>query len=159
MKALVTGGAGFIGSHLIDRLLENEYEVVCVDNLILGKKDYLSNAENYDNFTFQEIDILDLQSLDGIFSKYSFDIVFHLAANSDIRAGTASTERDLELTFLLTYNVLECMRVHNVSKILFTSSAAIFGSHQSALSENTPTKPESLYGASKLASESFISAL
>jgi len=158
MKALVTGGAGFIGSHLIDRLLENEYEVVCVDNLILGKKDYLSNAENYDNFTFQEIDILDLQSLDGIFSKYSFDIVFHLAANSDIRAGTASTERDLELTFLLTYNVLECMRVHNVSKILFTSSAAIFGSHQSALSENTPTKPESLYGASKLASESFISA-
>ncbi len=158
MKALVTGGAGFIGSHLVDELLNNNYQVVCIDNLILGKKDFLSSAIKNKSFKFYDIDIFDIEKLDEIFQNNSFDIVFHLAANSDIRAGVESTDRDLNLTFQLTFNVLECMRRYNVKKILFTSSAAIFGSHHQALSEDIPMRPESLYGASKLASESFIMA-
>ena len=85
-------------------------------------------------------------------------MVFHLAANSDIRAGNESTDRDLKLTFLLTYNVLECMRLYGVEKIMFTSSPAIFGSHDTPLTEDLAIRPESLYGASKAASELYIRA-
>mgnify|MGYP001204349475 CR=1 FL=1 len=158
MKALVTGGAGFIGSQLADILLEKNHEVVSVDNFILGKEEFLADAQNNDRFKFYNIDILDIERLNTIFEKHSFDMVFHLAANSDINEGTKSTDRDLNLTFLLTYNVLECMKKNRVKKILFTSSPAIFGNHDSALTEDLPMKPESLYGASKLASESFIRA-
>ena len=104
------------------------------------------------------MDILNIEFLKKIFKKYSFDIIFHLAANSDIRAGVDSTDRDLKLTFLLTYNVLECMRLYKVEKIMFTSSPAIFGSHDGALTEDLTMKPESLYGASKVASEAYIRA-
>tara|TARA_B100001123_G_C15328718_1_gene1030468 strand:- start:2033 stop:2968 length:936 start_codon:yes stop_codon:yes gene_type:complete len=158
MKCLVTGGAGFIGSHLIDRLLANGEEVVCVDNLLLGKKENLSDASNNHFFQFYNFDLLNIKELDSLFKTENFKMVFHLAANSDIRAGIKSTNRDLQLTFLLTYNVLECMRKHNVDKILFTSSPTIFGNHNVPLSEDLPMKPESLYGASKLASEAYIRA-
>ena len=158
MKVLVTGGAGFIGSHLVDRLLENGYKVVCIDNLSLGRKEFLSNSMDNNNFSFYEFDLLDIDSLKHIFLKYSFDMIFHLAANSDIRAGIDSTDRDLKLTFLLTYNVLECMRLYEVEKILFTSSPAVFCSHGTSLTEDLAMRPESLYGASKAASESYISA-
>tara|TARA_B100000029_G_scaffold500058_1_gene571234 strand:+ start:744 stop:1676 length:933 start_codon:yes stop_codon:yes gene_type:complete len=158
MKVLVTGGAGFIGSHLVDRLLEKGYTVVCIDNLILGRKEFLSNAMANERFSFYEFDLLDINSLKDIFEKYSFDMIFHLAANSDIRAGIQATDRDLNLTFLLTYNVLECMRLFDVEKIMFTSSPAIFGTHDTSLSEDLAMRPESLYGASKVASEVYIRA-
>ena len=158
MKILVTGGAGFIGSHLVDRLLDNGNEVVCIDNLILGREEYLSNAKKNKYFNFYNQDLLELDLLKKIFSANSFDMVFHLAANSDIRAGVESTDRDLNLTFILTYNVLECMRLYDVKDILFTSSPAIFGNHEDSLTEDLPMRPESLYGASKLASESYIRA-
>jgi len=158
MKALVTGGAGFIGSHLVDRLLASGYEVVCIDNLCLGRKEFLVEANKNKNFSFYEMDLLDIDLLKKIFSKYSFNMVFHLAANSDIRAGNDSTDRDLKLTFLLTYNVLECMRLYGVEKIMFTSSPAIFGSHDTPLTEDLAIRPESLYGASKAASELYIRA-
>jgi UDP-glucose 4-epimerase len=158
MKVLVTGGAGFIGSHLVDRLLASGYKVVCIDNLCLGRKEFLIEANKNKNFSFYEMDLLDIDSLKKIFSKHSFNMVFHLAANSDIRAGVDSTDRDLKLTFLLTYNVLECMRLYGVKKIMFTSSPAIFGSHDTPLTENLTLKPESLYGASKAASELYIRA-
>jgi len=158
MKILVTGGAGFIGSHLIDRLLVKGEEVVCIDNLLLGKKEFLKDAMKNEHFQFHNFDMLLMDKLDGIFKKEKFDFVYHLAANSDIQAGIASTNRDLQLTFKLTYNVLECMRRHNVGKILFTSSPTIFGNHNEPLTEELPMKPESLYGASKLASEAYIRA-
>ena len=158
MKVLVTGGAGFIGSQLADTLLEKNHDVVSIDNFILGKEEFILNAQNKNNFLFYNTDLLNLNSLNSIFEEHSFDMVFHLAANSDINEGTKSTDRDLNLTFLLTYNVLECMRIHGVKKILFTSSPAIFGNHDKALTEDLSMKPESLYGASKLASESFIRA-
>ena len=156
MKILVTGGAGFIGSHLVDRLLAKGYEVICVDNFLLGKKKHLNGAMRNKAFQLYEFDLLNLDELKSLFKKEKFDFVFHLAANSDIQAGVESTNRDLQLTFLLTYNVLECMRKYSVEKILFTSSPTVFGSHDVALTEDLPMKPESLYGASKLASEAYI---
>ena len=158
MKILVTGGAGFIGSHLVDRLLAKGKKVVCVDNFLLGKEEHLKNALMNEHFELHNFDLLEMDKLDALFNEEKFDIVYHLAANSDIQAGIESTNRDLELTFLLTYNVLECMRKHNVGKILFTSSPTIFGNHNVPLTENLPMKPESLYGASKLASEAYIRA-
>jgi|TARA_B100001971_G_scaffold129625_1_gene119610 UDP-glucose 4-epimerase len=156
MKILVSGGAGFIGSHLVDRLLAKGDDVVCVDNFLLGKKKHLINAMKSNSFQLHKFDLLNLDKLDSLFKKEKFDMVFHLAANSDIKAGVESTKRDLQLTFLLTYNILECMRKYNVDKILFTSSPTIFGSHDLALTEDLPMKPESIYGASKLASEAYI---
>ena len=158
MRVLVTGGAGFIGSHLVDRLLIQGDEVVCIDNLILGKTKFLKNAKLNKNFKFLNFDLLDLNKLNSVFKNENFEMVYHLAANSDILAGVKSTSRDLELTFQLTYNVLECMRENNVKKILFTSSPTVFGNHDRGLTEDLPMKPESLYGASKLASEAFIRA-
>jgi len=158
VTALVTGGAGFIGSHLVDHLLEAGYRVLCIDNFVLGKREHLEGAFKSPDFSLEEMDLLDFSSLDKLFSSKTIDIVFHLAANSDIREGTKSTDRDLQLTFMTTYNVLECMRRHQVSKIFFTSTPAIFGNHDEALSEHTSTRPESLYGASKLSAEAFIMA-
>ena len=156
MKILVTGGAGFIGSHLVDRLLSKGDDVVCVDNYTLGKKEHLKNALGYQKFKLCNFNLLEIDRLDNLFKKEKFDFVYHLAANSDIQAGVKSTKRDLELTFLLTYNILECMRKYNVNKILFTSSPTVFGTHDVALNEDLPMRPESLYGASKLASEAYI---
>ena len=158
MKILVTGGAGFIGSHLVDRLLDRGDEVVCVDNYILGRKEHLEQALKHKEFSLHNFDLMNYDKLDALFSAERFDMVFHLAANSDIRAGVESTKRDLELTFLITYNVLECMHQHGVDKILFTSSPTVFGNHDVSLTEDLPMRPESLYGASKLASEAYIRA-
>ena len=158
MKILVTGGAGFIGSHLVDRLLARGEEVVSVDNYLLGKQEHLTDALNNEKFQSHNFDLLDYERLYSLFKKEQFDMVFHLAANSDIRAGIESTRRDLELTFLLTYNVLECMHQNDVKKILFTSSPTVFGNHEVALTEDLTMKPESLYGASKLASEAYVRA-
>ena len=158
MKILVTGGAGFIGSHLVDQLLERGNQVVCVDNFILGRREHLKDATENPNFSLHELDLLELDKLDELFNQENFDAVFHLAANSDIRAGTESTERDLKLTFMTSYHVLECMQRHDVKRILFASTGAIFGDREERLKEESVALPESLYGASKLASEAFIYA-
>ncbi len=157
MKILVTGGAGFIGCNLIDRLLSFENnQVTCIDNLTLGKKENLEKALNNPNFKFYNIDLLNFKKVSEVFKSERFDLVYHLAANSDIRSSFNTTDRDLKLTFLTTYNVLESMRVSDVSKILFTSSPTVYGNHDVPLTEQLQMNPESLYGASKLASEAFI---
>ena len=157
-RALVTGGAGFIGSHLIDALLELGHRVVCADNFSLGRREHLTSALANPSFALHELDLLDQSGLDEVFAQERFDIVFHLAANSDIREGATSTNRDLQSTFLTTYNVLETMRRHGVGRILFTSTSAIFGQRTEALHEGSTPRPASLYGAGKLASEGFISS-
>jgi UDP-glucose 4-epimerase len=158
MNVLVTGGAGFIGSHLIDRLLEKNHKVTCIDNFTLGNIDNLQNALMSSEFELIEMDLLHKNELNTVFKKNSFEEVYHLAANSDIQKGIESTNRDLELTFQTTVNVLEAMRLNDVEKILFTSSSAVFGSHDNALTEDLTMKPESLYGAAKLSSEAYIRA-
>jgi UDP-glucose 4-epimerase len=156
---LVTGGAGFIGSHLIDRLLIDGCKVVGLDNYELGRPENLAHLAENSNFQFLELDILDRKKLRHLFATRPFDAVFHLAANSDIARGGTDMERDLRLTFLTTFEVLEAMRETGTSQIIFASSSAVYGDRDDELRENSgPLQPVSLYGAGKLAAEAYISA-
>ncbi|MBL7147220.1 MAG: NAD-dependent epimerase/dehydratase family protein [Nanoarchaeota archaeon] len=159
MKILVTGGAGFIGSHLIDKLIEENHKVICIDNLSLGREENIIHNFENKNFKFIKHDLLDLPGLKKIFQDDKPDHVFHFAANSDIKQSLTNTSLDLKQNFLTTYNVLECMRLFDVKNIVFSSTSAIYGKSDSLLSEDYgPLFPISLYGASKLAAEAYISA-
>ncbi|NQU32106.1 MAG: NAD-dependent epimerase/dehydratase family protein [Bacteroidetes bacterium] len=159
MKVLVTGGAGFIGSHLCDSLLTEGHIITVVDNLILGKKENIIHLIGRGDFYFIQEDLLQFVTLKKIFNEGQFDMVFHLAANSDIQKGSNNPEVDYNLTFNTTFNVLQCMREYKVKKLFFASSSAIFGETSAQLSEDYgPLQPISNYGAGKLASEAFISS-
>ncbi len=159
MKILITGGAGFIGSHLCDELILKNHSVTVIDNLILGSLNNIKHLLDNPNFTFYEEDILKSSSLELIFKNHNFDMVYHLAANSDIQKGSNDPDVDYSLTFKTTYNILMCMKKYNVNKLFFSSTSAIYGESTDLLHENYgPLIPVSNYGASKLASEAFISA-
>ena len=159
MKILVTGGAGFIGSHLVDRLIEEDHEVLCIDNLSLGKEENIKHHRKDSNFRFIKMDLLEKNALNRIFKENGFNCVFHLAANSDIEEGRKNLDIDLRNTFMTTFNILDCMRKNGVPQIVFASSSAIYGELDKPLSEDTgPLLPISFYGAAKLCSEAYISA-
>lgn len=160
MKILITGGAGFIGSHLCDLLLSGgENSVTVVDNLILGRKENIFHLLDRGDFSFIEEDLLNSDALRSIFEKGQFEMVYHLAANSDIQKGSNDPTVDYNLTFNTTFNVLQCMREFGVKKFFFASTSAIYGETYDQLTENYgPLRPVSNYGAGKLASEAFISA-
>lgn len=158
MRILVTGGAGFIGSHLCDRLLQRGAEVWCVDNLRLGRRRNIAHLEVLPDFHFVEFDVLDRTALNALFGDARFDAVFHMAANSDIAAGAEDFRLDLELNQLTTVAVLEAMRAHEVKRLFFASTSAIFGETDAPLHEDfAPLQPISFYGASKLAAEAYTS--
>ena len=158
MRALVTGGAGFIGSHLCDHLVGRGDEVWCVDNLHLGRRRNIAHLERQNLFHFLEQDVLDRDRLAALFAEAKFDAVFHLAANSDIAAGNADTELDFRLNELTTTAVLDAMRRHGVRRLFFASTSAIFGEADAVLHEDFgPLAPISFYGASKLAAEAYVS--
>ncbi len=158
MRALVTGGAGFIGSHLCDRLRAHGDEVWCVDNLHLGRRRNIVHLEQSNGFHFVEQDVNERDDLAALFADAKFDAVFHLAANSDIAAGTADTELDFRLNELTTIAVLDAMCRHGTRRLFFASTSAIFGEAQAALTEDYgPLAPISFYGASKLAAEAYVS--
>jgi UDP-glucose 4-epimerase len=158
-KILVTGGAGFIGSHLCDELLARGHSVVAVDNLILGREENITHLSSNLNFRFIKGDILDTFCFENVFAEHHFDTVFHLAANSDIQKGGNDSVVDYELTFLTTFNVLQTMKKYRVAQLVFASTSAIYGETTELLTENYgPLLPVSNYGAAKLASEAYISA-
>ena len=158
MRALVTGGAGFIGSHLCDRLIGQGAEVWCADNLYLGQRRNIAHLESSNRFHFVALDVLERKKLDALFADAKFDAVFHMAANSDIAAGVADPDLDLRLNQLTTLSVLEAMRVHGARRLFFASTSAIFGETAAVLHEDFgPLQPISFYGASKLAAEAYIS--
>ena len=155
---LVTGGAGFIGSHLVDALVNEGKKVKILDNFSSGRMEFLSHHDTNDNVEIINADLLDLVSV--IDAMKGVEFVHHLAANPDIRLGTQVTDTDLKQGTLATYNVLEAMRINEVGTISFASSSAIYGeAQQMPTSEDYgPIVPISLYGASKLGSEALISA-
>jgi len=158
MKCLVTGGAGFIGSHLCLRLLRDGYDVVALDDLSLGQEKFLKPCLDFKNFKFIKADLLDLEAT----KKYCQGInrVWHLAANSDIASGGAKTDIDLKIGTIATYNVLEAMRLNNVKEIIFSSTSAIYGEATIRPTPESygPLLPISFYGSSKLASEALATA-
>jgi UDP-glucose 4-epimerase len=158
MRILITGGAGFIGSHLCDALVERGDEVWCVDNLHLGREENIEHLLSCGRFHFHKLDVLQPEPLDELFSAAGFDAVFHLAANSDIPKGNEDRSLDLRLTFQTTVAVLEAMTRHGVSRLFFASTSAVFGDTPQTLRETTgPLAPVSFYGAAKLAAEAFVS--
>ena len=158
-NCLVAGGAGFIGSHLIDALINKGHNVICVDKLIMGKHN-IEHLLGTDHFIFYDKDLSKLDNVEKIFEENRIDIVFHLAANSDIQKGGVEPSIDFDDTFLTTRNVLECMRKANVKKIFFASTSAVYGEMvDEKLTEKTGgLSPVSYYGGCKLASEALISS-
>jgi len=159
----VTGAAGFIGSHLVDRLLDRGWRVLGMDNLRLGRTSNLRKAFEHTEFSFFEADINDyetnLRRLRDFHARRPIDMVWHLAANSDIRAGALDPQVDFEHTFLTTFTVLRLMRALGLRRLAFSSSSAIYGMRPGLLDEDTgPCFPVSNYGAMKLASEGAVSA-
>lgn len=158
MKAFVTGGAGFIGSHLVDRLMVDGNRVTVYDNLTSGKREFIEHHIAKHDFKLVEADLLELDKVKAAIAGH--DVVFHLAANPDARWGIENTELDLKQETIVTYNVLESMRCCGVKRIVFSSSGTIYGETPviPLPEEYGPVLPASLYGAGKLASEGLISA-
>lgn len=154
----ITGGAGFIGSYLADRLLKEGHRVTVYDNLSAGHLENISHNLKNKNFKFIKNDLLDFKKLKE--SMKGYDIIWHFAANTNIRKGNEITDLDLNNCTIATRNVLEAMKQLGIDKILFPSSSTVYGDKGGAyLSESDgPLLPISLYGAGKLASEGLISA-
>jgi UDP-glucose 4-epimerase len=158
MQCFVTGGAGFIGSNLVDRLLQIGHTVVAYDNFSTGQERFLEQALTSPRFKLARGDTLDLDGLTQAMQGAEF--VFHLAANADVRFGTQYPRKDLEQNTLATFNVLEAMRANGVRRIAFSSTGSIYGeAHMVPTPEDAPFPVQtSLYGASKLAGEGLIQA-
>lgn len=159
MQILVTGGAGFIGSHLCDYLISLDHRLTIVDDLSLGRKENIQHilCEPAD-VDFHAISVLD-RAFEELVLDTDFDCVFHLAANSDIAAGSRDRRVDLDKTFLTTWTVLECMAKAGIDQFVFASTSAIYGDVAEPTNEDFgPLLPESFYGAAKLASEAYCSA-
>ena len=158
MIVIITGCAGFIGSSLVDRLLTQGYRVIGVDNFSTGQRLFLEGALKKASFRLIESDLLDLPSLTQAFS--GGDMVFHFAANADVRFGTEHPRRDLEQNTIATYNVLEAMRANGIKQIAFSSTGSVYGEAAVVPTpEDVPFPVQtSLYGASKLACEGLIAA-
>jgi len=154
---LVTGGAGFIGSTLVDRLLALGHQVTVYDNFSTGRPELLAAAEN-PRFSLVRGDLLDTDTLRAAMAGQ--ELVFHLAASADVRWGTAHPDRDLQQNTVATHDVLEAMRLAGVRRIAFSSTGLVYGEPQIfPTPEDCPFPTQlSLYGASKLAAEGLVSA-
>ncbi|MFP4000504.1 MAG: NAD-dependent epimerase/dehydratase family protein [Thermoplasmata archaeon] len=156
-KILVTGSAGFIGSHLVDALIEKN-QVIGYDNLSSGRRELVEHLEDNDDFELVVADVLDQEKLSEQMKRC--DMVFHLAANPDVQVGAEDTFVHLEQNIIATYHVLDAMRKHGVDEIVFTSSSTVYGETEVIPTPEDlgPLEPISLYGSSKLSCEALISS-
>ena len=157
-KVFVTGACGFIGSNLVDRLLKDGYKVVGWDNRSTGRIEFLNDALNNPNFTLIEGDNLNVSALSE--AMIGCDVVFHLAANADVRFGLNHPSKDLNQNTIATFNVLTAMKERGIKKIIFSSTGSVYGESTVIPTPENAAFPiqTSLYGASKVACESMIQA-
>ena len=157
MNVFVTGGAGFIGSHIVDRLIDDGNSVTVYDNLSSGKREFIKHHLGDNKFTFIEADLIDNEKITEAIDGH--DVVFHIAANPDVRMG-AQQPNIAKKDILVTYNLLDAMRENDIKKIVFSSSSVIYGETPPfPLPEDYgPLLPISVYGAAKLAAEGLISS-
>ena len=158
-RIYLTGGAGFIGSHVTDRLLADGYDVTVVDNLSNGRREFIEAHLENPRFHFIEADLMDADMVQASMKEH--DLVWHLAANTDIIGSHAKPRRDLNDCMIATFNVLDAMKEHGIKPILFSSTGAVYGElcvEQPVTEEAGPLLPISTYAAGKIASEAFISS-
>ena len=151
MSLIVTGCAGFIGSNLVDRLLADGCQVTGIDNFSTGQRQFLDGALTHPDFRLLEIDLLDLDALKRAFA--GGEMVFHLAANADVRFGTEQPRKDLEQNTIATNNVLEAMRANGINKIAFSSTGSVYGE-----SPVVPTPEDGPFPIQTSACEGLIAA-
>jgi UDP-glucose 4-epimerase len=158
LRVLVTGAAGFIGSHMVDRLLSAGHNVVGFDNMSTGQRRFLEGALPNPRFIFHQADLLDRKSLAQ--AMQGAEMVIHFAANADVRFGTEHPRKDLDQNTIATWNVLEAMRQENCKRMVFSSTGSVYGEPEIFPTPETCPFPiqTSLYGASKLAAEGLIQA-
>src|SRR5215813_11813839 len=156
MRSFIVGGAGFIGSHLADKLVE-EGPVTLYNNLSIDKTDFVAEHLRSGAAVLVEKDALDLTTLTETMADH--DVVFHLAANPEARWGLERTRLDLEQGTIATYNALEAARLAGVPRFVFSSSGTVYGNTAKACGEmDLGHLPFSLYGASKIAGESLLAS-
>lgn len=156
---LVTGGAGFIGSHLCRRLVADGNSVVAVDNLSQGSIELIADMQKADNFTFIEADVFDAVKMQSLFKHNQFDMVYQLVANTSVQRGGYSPMLDIRETLSSTIEVLNYVAEYGVKKFAYISSSTVYGTMNEVMRESSAhLQPISFYGAAKLAGEAFASA-
>jgi UDP-glucose 4-epimerase len=157
MFDVVTGGAGFIGSHLVDTLVAQGNEVLVIDSLCAGRRDTIARHIDSRTIRFLKEDLLGNGWQDAISGA---DRLFHLAADPDVRQSAASPDPTMQNNVIATYRVLEAMRLYEIPEMVFTSTSTVYGEAGiiPTPEDYTPLEPISVYGASKLACEALISA-
>jgi len=154
VRILVTGGAGFIGSHLVDRLAAEGHQVRVIDNLSSGRLENLAHRRDV------EVIIGDLKNPQDVQKAVrGVDAVFHFAANPEVRVSTTNPDIHFNENVVATFNLLEAMRKNDVGQLVFASSSSVYGEpDEIPVDENAPLRPVSVYGASKAACEHLIHA-
>lgn len=152
-KVLITGGAGFIGSHIVDVLLENNCNVFVVDNLYTGS---LDNLPDHDNLSFYNLDIMK-DDLEFLFKENDLDYIIHLAAQTSVNTSFTNPYIDAKVNILSSLRLIELSKKYNIKKFITASSAAVYGTPSYIpINEKHPTNPISYYGLSKLTLEKYI---
>jgi UDP-glucose 4-epimerase len=151
VRAIVTGGAGFIGSHVVDALLARGDQVAVIDSLVHGKREYVSAAA--------ELLVRDIREpLDDVFDEVRPEAVYHLAAQADVRVSVERPVDDAEVNVLGTVRILECARRHGAQVVFASTGGAIYGECEVAATESSPREPLSPYGTAKLAAEEYLAS-
>src|SRR5438105_33455 len=159
MNIVVTGGAGFIGSNLVDRLMKARHKVTVLDNLSGGRLDFLELHRRSDRFKFINLDVRQTDRLKRALYP-EVDLIFHLAANADIARGVQDPTLDFQHSIVSTFSLLQAMRHHGIRQLVYTSGSGVYGDRGAKYSSESfgPLEPVSMYGASKLGAEGLISA-